>query len=133
MEVYGIDQKSSNRFLFAYHILAASGTVGPKLREGDEQVPEGIYSISGLNPNSQFHLSLRVDYPNTNDRQQAQLESRTNLGQDIMIHGRAASIGCLALGDEAAEDLFIKSPFIPFSMKQFFTILLPHPDNLSLK
>ncbi len=54
-----------------------------------------------------FHLSLRINYPNEFDRQQAKHENRTNLGGDIMIHGSNASIGCLAMGDEVAEDLFI--------------------------
>jgi len=77
------------------------------LREGDQQVPEGIYSIESLNPNSSYHLSLRVNYPNVFDREQAAREGRTNLGGDIMIHGGAVSVGCLAMGDEAAEDLFV--------------------------
>jgi murein L,D-transpeptidase YafK len=77
------------------------------LREGDRQVPEGIYPIESLNPNSSYHLSLRVGYPNAFDRAQAANEGRKNLGGDIMIHGKSVSIGCLAMGDEAAEDLFV--------------------------
>lgn len=88
-------------------VLAASGTAGPKLREGDFQVPEGLYRITLLNANSRYHLSLRVNYPNREDRQRAAREGRSNLGGDIMIHGNAVSIGCLAMGDEGAEDLFI--------------------------
>jgi hypothetical protein len=90
-----------------YPIRAASGVLGPKLREGDRQVPEGLYRIESLNPNSLYHLSLRVNYPNDFDRQQAAAEGRTRLGGDIMIHGSDVSIGCLALGDAAAEDLFV--------------------------
>ena len=90
-----------------YPILAASGGPGPKLREGDRQVPEGLYRIESLNPNSRFHLALRVDYPNEFDRRQAERDGRTDLGGDIMIHGSEVSIGCLAMGDEAAEDLFV--------------------------
>ena len=87
-------------------ILAASGTPGPKLREGDKQVPEGIYEIESLNPNSAFHVALRLNYPNAFERAQAAKDGRANLGGDIMIHGKSASIGCIALGDEAAEDVF---------------------------
>jgi hypothetical protein len=87
-------------------ILAASGAIGPKLREGDQQVPEGIYRIESLNPNSSFHVSLRLNYPNNFDLAQARKDGRENLGGDIMIHGNAVSIGCIAVGDEAAEDLF---------------------------
>ena len=100
---------SGGRFFLVrtYPILAASGRLGPKLREGDLQVPEGIYRLESLNPNSAFHISLRLDYPNSFDRTKAKAEGRFNLGGDIMIHGRQASIGCLAMGDPAAEDLFV--------------------------
>lgn len=95
------------RFVKRYPVLAASGKAGPKLREGDRQVPEGIYRVESLNPNSRFHLSIRVNYPNDFDRSMAQQDGRTQLGGDIMIHGNAVSIGCLAMGDAAAEELFI--------------------------
>lgn len=107
MKVYAPDSQSSNRLVQTYRILAASGRPGPKLREGDEQVPEGIYSIESLNPNSLYHVALRVGYPNAFDRSMAAKEGRSNLGGDIMIHGKDVSIGCLAMGDEAAEDLFV--------------------------
>lgn len=95
------------RFIRVYGIVAASGTLGPKLREGDCQVPEGIYSIESLNPNSLYHLALRIDYPNECDRARAREEGRGKLGGDIMIHGSNGSVGCLAMGDIAAEDLFV--------------------------
>jgi murein L,D-transpeptidase YafK len=95
------------KFLRRYPILAASGGPGPKLREGDRQVPEGIYAVESLNPNSRFHLALRLDYPNAFDREMAAADGRANLGGDIMIHGSDVSIGCLAMGNEAAEDLFV--------------------------
>ena len=95
------------RFLRAYPILSMSGVLGPKLNEGDLQVPEGLYRLESLNPNSRFHLALRVDYPNDDDRGRGEADGRTNLGGDIMIHGKDCSIGCLAMGDEAAEDLFV--------------------------
>lgn len=106
-QVYGKSDTNGFTLVRSYPILAASGVAGPKLREGDRQVPEGIYAIELLNPNSSYHLSLRVNYPNDFDREQARKEQRTNLGGDIMIHGKAKSIGCLAMGDEAAEDLFV--------------------------
>ena len=90
-----------------YRIKAASGSTGPKLVRGDYQVPEGLYQITQLNPNSQFHLSLRLNYPNAQDRQFAKLDGRTNLGGDIYIHGKDLSIGCLAMGDETIEELFV--------------------------
>jgi anti-sigma factor RsiW len=107
LEVYTGAPGEARRFVHAYPVLAASGVAGPKLREGDLQVPEGVYRIALLNPNSRFHLSLRVDYPNAFDRRNAAAEGRTDLGGDIMIHGNAVSIGCLAIGDVAIEELFV--------------------------
>lgn len=95
------------RFIKQYRVHAASGVPGPKLAEGDRQVPEGIYQAQFLNANSRFHLSIRLDYPNDFDRKMAFHDTRSGLGGDIMIHGNAVSIGCLAMGDEGAEDLFI--------------------------
>jgi murein L,D-transpeptidase YafK len=93
-------------FIRGYPILAASGNAGPKLRQGDYQVPEGLYRIAWLNPASSYHLSMKVDYPNASDRRQAALDRRTNLGGDIFIHGKNVSIGCIAIGDPAIEELF---------------------------
>ena len=89
-----------------YPILAASGGPGPKRQEGDRQVPEGVYRIEGLNPNSGYHLSMKVNYPNERDQTAAAAEDRGNLGGDIFIHGSNVSIGCLAMGNPAIEELF---------------------------
>jgi len=94
-------------FVRSYPILAASGKAGPKLREGDLQVPEGIYRILYLNPNSHYHLSMKINYPNRFDREMAEIDGRTDLGGDIFIHGENLSIGCIAVGDPAIEDLFV--------------------------
>ena len=98
---------ASPRLVHTYPVLAASGVTGPKLRQGDLQVPEGVYRIPWLNPNSRYHLSMKVDYPNAFDRRRARAEGRTDLGGDIFIHGRDVSIGCIALGDPAIEELFV--------------------------
>lgn len=107
VEVWVSGDGKKFQLLTSYPIRAASGVLGPKQREGDQQVPEGLYRIELLNPNSLYHLSLRVNYPNDFDRRQAKAEGRTRLGGDIMIHGSDVSIGCIALGDAAAEDLFV--------------------------
>jgi hypothetical protein len=88
-------------------ILGASGQSGPKLREGDRQVPEGLYAIDALNPNSRHRVSMHINYPNPEDQLHAQEEGRDRPGSDIMIHGSNTSIGCLAVGDEASADLFV--------------------------
>ena len=109
LEVYADDGSNEFTFIREYPILAASGELGPKLQQGDRQVPEGIYRIEYFNPNSSYHLSMKIDYPNEFDRAMAKGDGRSNLGGDIMIHGRAASIGCLAMGDEAIEEIFTMS------------------------
>jgi hypothetical protein len=107
LEIWVSNGSHDFRFLKTYPILVASGTSGPKLKQGDRQVPEGLYQVESFNPNSRFHLALRVNYPNDFDTDHGRSDGRTNLGGDIMIHGGAASIGCLAMGDQAAEDLFV--------------------------
>ncbi len=108
LEVYAPDREGKMKRVTSYPVLAASGMAGPKLQEGDRQVPEGFYRIVLLNPNSSYHLSLRVDYPNAEDIARAKEEGRdtSNLGSDIMIHGGAGSSGCLAIGDPAVEEIF---------------------------
>ena len=106
LELWGNNQDKWN-FVSEYKIKAASGRLGPKLKKGDRQVPEGIYRIIGLNPNSSFHLSMKLNYPNDFDQFHAKEDGRVDLGRDIFIHGKSASIGCLAMGDEVAEQLFI--------------------------
>ena len=113
LQVYARNAGSERwRYVKRYQVLAASGLPGPKLREGDRQVPEGMYKAAFLNPNSAYHLSIRLNYPNDFDRQMAQRDKRSRLGGDIMIHGNAVSIGCLAMGDEGAEDLFVLAALV---------------------
>lgn len=107
LQVYAANSGQSLKFIHSFPVLGLSGKLGPKLRYGDFQVPEGFYRITSFNPNSAFHLSVQVNYPNAFDKMQAKKEGRDALGGQIMIHGSNASIGCLAMGDEAAEDLFV--------------------------
>ena len=99
-------------YIHDYPIQALSGQPGPKLREGDLQVPEGFYRITWLNPHSNFHLSLKLDYPNQHDREQARREGRRGLGGEIFIHGEASSRGCLAMGNRVIEDLFVLTALV---------------------
>lgn len=100
------DDGNGMRLVHRYPILGASGGPGPKLRQGDHQVPEGLYRIVALNPNSSYHLSMKVNYPNPDDRAHARAEGRDDPGDDIFIHGKTGSVGCLAMGDPAIEELF---------------------------
>ena len=106
LQIYAQSSDGTWSPITQFPIIAASGTIGPKLFEGDRQVPEGIYAAEALNPNSRFHVSVRIGYPNEDDKRQARLDGRTKLGGDIMIHGGASSVGCLAIGDPAAEKVF---------------------------
>ncbi|MBJ6763003.1 L,D-transpeptidase family protein [Myxococcaceae bacterium JPH2] len=86
-----------------FPFCAASGELGPKREEGDLQVPEGFYTIDLFNPRSQFHLSMRVSYPNALDR----LVGRPRLGGNIFVHGDCVSIGCIAIQDAPIEALYV--------------------------
>lgn len=93
------------RLLAGYPIARMSGGPGPKRREGDRQVPEGFYTINRFNPNSRFHLSLGLDYPNASDRIRGDKERP---GSDIFIHGSNVSIGCLAMTDPVIEEIYAR-------------------------
>jgi murein L,D-transpeptidase YafK len=83
----------------SFPICAWSGALGPKLREGDGQSPEGFYTVRAgqLNPASQFHLSFDLGFPNAFDR----AHGRT--GSYLMVHGRCVSVGCYAMTDPGIE------------------------------
>ena len=87
-----------------YPVCYASGRLGPKRRQGDRQVPEGIYHVSVLNPWSSYHLSLGVSYPNRADRKRGR---KGKLGGAIMIHGDCVSIGCVAITDTLIEEVYL--------------------------
>lgn len=87
-----------------YPICMLPGKPGPKIRQGDKQVPEGYYVVDTLNPDSDFHLSFRINYPNQADLIRSKHEK--DPGGDIYIHGDCISVGCLPMGDEAIEEIF---------------------------
>ncbi len=87
-----------------YDICASSGSLGPKRREGDGQVPEGFYNIDLFNPKSDYHLSLRVNYPNASD---VILKEALNAGGAIMVHGNCVTIGCLPMTDNYIKEIYV--------------------------
>lgn len=89
-----------------YPFCAASGELGPKRREGDLQVPEGLYEVPEFNPTSNFHLSMKVSYPNASDKVRS---DATRPGGLIYLHGSCASIGCIAIEDEPIEEVYLVS------------------------
>lgn len=86
-----------------FPICYYSGGLGPKLREGDRQSPQGFYFVTPtqLNPNSSYHLSFNLGFPNKYDRAQG----RT--GSFLMVHGNCVSIGCYAMTDHGIEEIYL--------------------------
>ncbi len=85
-----------------YPVAGMSGTLGPKLAEGDGQAPEGFYFVpeSALHPKSNYHLAFNIGFPNRYDR------SHERTGSFIMVHGSDLSIGCFAMTDEKIEEIY---------------------------
>lgn len=98
--------KSSFALLTSYNFCASSGMLGPKRREGDGQIPEGVYQINHFNPLSNFHLSLGINYPNKSDRFFA---DKNHPGGNIYIHGNCVTIGCIPITDDRIKELYILS------------------------
>jgi len=89
--------------LHAYPLAATSGTLGPKRRAGDGQVPEGFYEIDRFNPSSNYHLSLGLNYPTATERALGEPDP----GGDIFIHGGEVTIGCLPITDAGIEEVYL--------------------------
>lgn len=106
LEVYAVKDRGF-KLIKKYPFTAFSGVVGPKLKEGDRQIPEGVYKIEYLNPNSSYHLSVKVSYPNAFDIEKSELPTVEAMGGDIFIHGKAVTIGCIPLGDAAIEEVYL--------------------------
>jgi murein L,D-transpeptidase YafK len=104
LEVWGGAAGEPLALIKTYPFCAASGEPGPKRRQGDLQVPEGFYEVSSFNPWSDFHLSMKVSYPNASDRV---LSDHEHPGDLIYLHGGCASIGCIAITDPAIEEVYL--------------------------
>lgn len=98
------DPKDPFKLFKSYKVCMQSGTMGPKRIEGDYQVPEGFYYINEFNPNSAYHLSLGINYPNSSDRI---LSDEHRPGNNIYIHGNCVSTGCIPISDVPMEEVFI--------------------------
>ena len=97
-------QRADGRFYHvkSYPICNWSGDLGPKVRQGDKQAPEGFYAVprQQMNPNSQFHLAFNLGYPNAYDK----AHGRT--GDFLMVHGKCRSAGCYAMTDALIEEIY---------------------------
>lgn len=92
----------AGRIVKTYRIALGRGGLGPKTQSGDNRVPEGIYRISGRNPNSAYHLSLRVSYPTPSQVKAARARG-TDPGGDIMIHGLRNGLGWIGAHHRRAD------------------------------
>lgn len=100
--LYAEDTKRFEPFK-SYDICNFSGTLGPKLREGDYQAPEGFYNVTAdqMNPWSRYQLSFNLGFPNAYDR------AHKRTGTHLMVHGGCTSVGCYAVGDPSIEEIYL--------------------------
>lgn len=101
LEVW-VEENGRYQLFKTYAICSLSGFPGPKTREGDWQSPEGFYAVtaSQMNPQSSYHLSFDIGYPNEYDR----FFNRN--GGNIMVHGSCSSMGCFAMTDYRIEEIY---------------------------
>jgi murein L,D-transpeptidase YafK len=102
LEVWKQDRSGRFALLKTYPICRWSGDLGPKVREGDRQAPEGFYSISPgqMNPQSAYYLSFNTGYPNAFDK------ALGRSGSQLMVHGDCSSRGCYAMTDEQIAEIY---------------------------
>ncbi len=118
LEVWKQDRTGRYALLKTYPICRWSGDLGPKIKEGDRQAPEGFYTITPaqMNPNSQYYLSFNLGYPNAYD----QAWGRT--GSQLMVHGDCSSRGCYAMTDEQISEIFALGRESFFGGQQAFQV-----------
>ncbi|MFT3770245.1 MAG: L,D-transpeptidase family protein [Minicystis sp.] len=112
-----------------YEICSGSGDLGPKRRQGDRQVPEGFYTLTEYNPASRYHLAMLVSYPSLSDRI---LGDKVDPGNEIMIHGRCASVGCLAMTDERIQEIWIAATALRYAGGVVHVHIFPSRDMKGL-
>lgn len=102
LEIWKQDRSGRFALLKTYPICRWSGDLGPKVREGDRQAPEGFYAITPgqMNPQSAYYLSFNTGYPNAYDR------SLGHTGSQLMVHGDCSSRGCYAMTDEQIAEIY---------------------------
>jgi len=85
-----------------YPICKWSGRLGPKIKTGDHQAPEGVYTVgkNQLNPNSRWHRSFNLGFPNAFD------QSLGRTGSYILVHGGCSSIGCFAMTNAVMAEIY---------------------------
>lgn len=102
LEIWKVDRTGRYALLKTYPMCRWSGKLGPKMKNGDRQAPEGFYHVSAgmLNPKSQYYVSFNLGYPN-------RLESALGYtGEALMVHGACSSSGCYALTDQGVGEIY---------------------------
>lgn len=102
-----------------YKVCALSGAMGPKRIEGDYQVPEGFYYINEFNPKSNYHLALKLNYPNASDHL---LSDSIKPGNDIYIHGSCVTVGCIPIQNNQIEELYLMASYAQDQGQDFIPV-----------
>ncbi|RYY89960.1 MAG: hypothetical protein EOO15_04605 [Chitinophagaceae bacterium] len=113
------DRKEAFKLFKTYRVCALAGSLGPKRMQGDYQVPEGFYYINEFNPNSNYYLSLGLNYPNASDRI---LSDSVQPGGDIYIHGSCVTVGCIPVTDTYIEEIYVLSAFARDAGQEFIPV-----------
>lgn len=124
------NSKEPFKLFKTYKVCMQSGTMGPKRLEGDYQVPEGFYYINEFNPNSNYHLSLGINYPNSSDKI---LSDGDRPGSNIYIHGNCVSTGCIPISDIPMEEVFIIATVVKEQEQQDFIPVHVFPVRYNVK
>ena len=111
--------KEQYKLFKTYKVCALSGTLGPKRVEGDYQVPEGFYCINEFKPNSEYLLSLGLNYPNASDEL---LSDSVKPGSDIYIHGNCITVGCIPIQNEPIQELYVLATLAKNSGTDFIPV-----------
>lgn len=120
LEVWVSNSRKEPYKLFkTYKVCALAGSLGPKRMAGDFQVPEGFYYINEFNPNSNYYLSLGLNYPNVSDKI---LADPTRPGGDIYIHGSCVTVGCIPVTDQQIDEIYLLAAFAKNAGEDFIPV-----------
>lgn len=112
-------RKEAYKLFKTYRVCALAGTLGPKRMQGDYQVPEGFYYINEFNPNSNYFLSLGLNYPNVSDKF---LSDPARPGGDIYIHGSCVTVGCIPVTDQQIDEIYLLAAFAKSAGQDFIPV-----------
>lgn len=112
-------RKEPYRLFKTYKVCALAGSLGPKRMAGDFQVPEGFYYINEFNPNSNYYLSLGINYPNVSDRV---LSDPVRPGGDIYIHGSCVTVGCIPVTDQQIDEIYLLAAYAKSAGQDFIPV-----------